>query len=761
MISYYRITLILIFLTIFSIKIFSAASADYDTSLACNACHFASKYTMHPVNISMKDSGLRTTLPLFDDKITCLTCHKYHTDDPYARQKKQDTTYTFLLRIPNLPVSSLCVNCHDDKKFVIGTDHDMKVTAPDEKNILEQTTGKMGPCSSCHLAHNGQTVKLWAKNFYIAEDILTMLCKSCHNENGCAKSKNLNNFSHPLNIEVLKKGLTTTLPLYDDDGKPKYEGKINCATCHNIHIWSPDEKKPGINKNEDGIGKNSFLRINNQLNSALCVNCHKTQGFIIGSPHDMFEIAFNEKNIRGKSSGDSGQCSACHLVHNAKDKENFAREYGPEDDTIAKKCTSCHISGKIAEKKLIGNNYHPINLALASWKMTTSLPLFGRDGKISSKGMIKCTTCHNVHQWSPDKSKLGREVKKEKIKLDKTMLQNGTIGEIIFIKGKNVYVDHQNMKIEVKKDNLLSIFADGEIIGKIKVLNYNPFAKESEIFALIISEENIEKIKKGDIVFNLQLLNISLSGSITGDGTNSFLNMTNSNSELCLDCHKDKETILKTKHDLFLNYPNYVNLKGEKVSLSGPCSACHSPHNAEIVYLFTLNIARQENLDNITKSCNFCHRPGGAASTKVLSAHHSTKLFPPSNIELTPPPTFMALYDIDGNIGFWDYVSCATCHDVHQWDPEEPKNREIAEGDNLNSFLRIKNDEKQLCEACHLRELNIKMIRDKEKKEEEGKKSAYIHLDDEKSDTTFIISSSGPKIEITSPKKNAVLTKYE
>ncbi|MBI5208310.1 MAG: right-handed parallel beta-helix repeat-containing protein [Candidatus Firestonebacteria bacterium] len=742
-------------------RTYSSNLTKYDTSLPCITCHFDRKYLMHPINISMEGKGLKTTLPLNNSKITCLTCHKYHTDDPLSRIQLHDTTYTFLLRIPNVPVSSLCVNCHDNNKYVIGTNHDMKVTAPGEKNVLGQTTNKMGPCSACHLAHNGLEINLWAKEMVLAPDITSMFCKGCHNEKGCASTKNLNEFMHPMLVSPSKKGLTTTLPLFNEDGKPSYEGEITCVTCHNVHQWAPDEKKQGLYKKEIGASDTKFLRINNQKNSELCTNCHKLQGLVIGTPHDLVEVSYNEKNIQGITAGSGGQCSACHLIHNGKDKENFAREYGQGEDVITQKCTSCHSEGKIADKRLIGANSHPINVALASWKMSTNLPLYDREGGINQKGTIKCITCHNVHQWTSDKTKLGKVVAKEKVKLTINMIQKGIVGEIVFVKGNQVYINHTNDKITVAKDDILYIFKEEREFGRLKVLNYNPFAKESEIFANIITDEIASKLGKGDIVYNPKFLDASSSGTIAGDGTNSFLRMQNSSSKLCISCHKHQESIIGTKHDISVNFPNNSNIRNEKNILSGPCSSCHTPHNSVGVYLSAISSKSMDSdrRDYISKLCTICHSASGIANTKVLRDHHLIRIFPSYILDLTPPPTFMPLYEIGGRVGFWDYVSCSTCHNVHQWDPEKSEKRDFTEGDETNSFLRMPNNDKQLCEACHINEVNLKMK--EELKKETKKTQETIIVEDKKEEKIVVISEGGPKIEVLNPKTNSILTRYE
>ncbi|MBI4651852.1 CTP synthase, partial [Candidatus Desantisbacteria bacterium] len=759
---------ILIFL-ITSIRIVFPADLDvkspgitikYDTSVECNICHFGSKYVMHPSKI--EGTGLKTSLPLFENKIYCLTCHIYHPKDPALNKDEHDSSNIFLLRVSNAPISLLCFDCHDDKKNIEGTDHDLSVTAPDEKNLLGQTSNNMGQCSSCHLMHNGSDMKLWAKNMAPSSDVISMFCGSCHNDKGCAEKKVIHDFSHPVYKDVIQKGLTTTLPLFSEQTKIIYDGKITCATCHNVHQWSPDEilqnpdgsypavKKKHAEINMEGSASNSFLRINNQRNSELCTNCHKIEGFLIGSPHDLVETDYNEKNIKGKTAVESGPCSACHLVHNSEKEDKFAREYGKGEDVITRKCRSCHTETEPSEISA-----HPINIAVPSWRMNAKLPLFDHDGRPDPIGTIKCSTCHNIHQWTLDKSKLEKDIIKEDVKIEYSLIANGIIGEVAYAKGDKIYIDKTSNNFEVKKEELLSVFRDDTILGRVKVININPFAKESEIYGVVAKEDMIDKFKKGDKVFNPKLLDIK---GIQKNSMNSFLNMTNEHSELCINCHKEYEIIIKTKHDLTNNFPDYFSKPGKKISLFGTCSACHTVHNAKGLYLSSIsvdNINPNIKMDNVSRTCITCHSPGNIAQTKSKIDHHPIAIFPSTNnADFIPPPSFMPLYDLEGRVGFWDYVGCSTCHNVHQWDPDDPQKRSLPEGDMNNSFLRIKNSQSQLCESCHTEILDKSIIsgintQGGDSKNPQVKKAAVS------------LSAGGPKITLLSPENNTILNIFE
>ncbi len=266
----------------------------------CISCHNENgmarkkviKDYFHPVNISPFRKDLTTTLPLFDIKgkvskegfIACQTCHDPHRWDPVKtisgdHYETEGNSQNSFLRLENSPSPKLCNNCHIDKVFIEKTDHDLLITAPDEKNIIGQTPAESGTCGVCHLVHNGQIdFKLWAQPFPASADIMETLCNACHSEKGSAKNKVPLVASHPKNIIINNvgreiKGRTNYFPLFNkSSGELETIGRISCPSCHNVHQWDPRHHRKGKGYNVEGTAANSFLR--QQSYSLLCIDCH-------------------------------------------------------------------------------------------------------------------------------------------------------------------------------------------------------------------------------------------------------------------------------------------------------------------------------------------------------------------------------------------------------------------------------------------------------------------------------------------------------
>jgi predicted CXXCH cytochrome family protein len=387
----------------------------------------------HPISVKSTSTGTAPKeLPLFSANanrdstgtVQCVTCHNAHRWDPDSLTNRGginvegDASNSFL-RISNSSSSTLCLECHIDKKQLITSDHNLVVTAPEEKNIQGSTATVSGPCGACHIPHNASAEHLWAREPSEAKDFVSQLCTGCHNQDGAAKTKLIGDNYHPVDVAFKELHFTASLgpdaemlPQYDSNGNRVPEGKIVCITCHEPHSWEPNNSKPLLNyefKNLEGNTTNSFLRKANFPSSNLCETCHADKALVDGTDHDLSVTAPKATNLLGQTVKESGQCGACHLVHNSPNElKLWARSYGPISDQASLMnglCRSCHSKGSNAEAKIPGIAIHPkgklVNNVLqvdkegANWA-----PVYSKAGKKTNVGYISCPTCHNGHRWS-------------------------------------------------------------------------------------------------------------------------------------------------------------------------------------------------------------------------------------------------------------------------------------------------------------------------------------------------------------------------
>lgn len=379
----------------------------------------------HPINVKpSSEVKISDELLLFSEdgsknpkgNVQCFTCHNIHRWDPVSPTNKGgkdvegDSSNSFL-RIPN-DSSTLCLNCHTDKTQLTASDHNLVVTASEEKNVQGFTPLVSGPCGVCHIPHNAVSKRLWAKKLSGNKDFVTQLCTACHNKNGAAAAKLLGDVYHAMDVTLDRFNITTTLPLYDSRGNIVADGKIVCLTCHEPHTWNPNSPVLDYTfKNIEGDARNSFLRQTNSPSSDLCKACHKDKTFVDGTDHDLNITDTEAKNLLGQTVRESGQCGVCHLVHNSPNKiKLWGRAFGRinnDDDVINSLCNGCHSGDGIAKNKIPAISTHPeeqlVNNVLRSNRQAIDFsPIYDkRTGTEVNVGNISCPSCHNAHQWSP------------------------------------------------------------------------------------------------------------------------------------------------------------------------------------------------------------------------------------------------------------------------------------------------------------------------------------------------------------------------
>ncbi|MEW6088096.1 MAG: cytochrome c3 family protein [bacterium] len=675
-------------------------------TLLCATCHADNKCASkkqigeiyHPVDINLvstPQTQKRLTLSK-NNTLSCTTCHDPHFD------KKN------FLRMENKQ-TELCIECHPEEKAVIGTKHDLSAVSTGAENKPSGQVQETGACAGCHLVHNAYDIKLWSRTIISKDDVISALCYSCHNENDIAKNKLIGNYYHPINVPILTLNLTSTLPLYTKDGIKLVSGNITCATCHNVHQWDPSNTEGGQATEEEGTGKNSFLRKTANFSSELCSDCHKKEGVIANSNHDMTRIAPYSLNIQNNKIEASGNCSACHLIHNASDSTKWARELPKEGILQNNLCQSCHNENGIAKESLVKEISHRINIRVNN-SIPIRLPLYNSDGIVDRNGLITCLTCHDPHLWDPEyftKTELQKSTREDIKKLEKEKFTDeqvdlAYIGEVAFIQGDYIYINlKENYDTEIGRIFVI-IDEENVTITKIIVEKYNPYAKTFKAFAKILSPETIADIHEGDYIIDV---NLFLKGKIVkGTGENSFLKISNKNSFLCLDCHPKEKSVLGTKHDLSIQAPAEKNIQDNTVLESGPCSGCHLVHNSINIFL-SAKPPRGPNPDPASGICFACHVKEGIAPNKSIDYkwHHNSNYFQLENKPQLKKPVFpLPFFDTGTAVNFdLGIVSCATCHNVHQWDSSNAEIISQEEGDGQNSFLRVKNPANQICNECH------------------------------------------------------------
>ena len=259
-----------------------------DAEKLCVDCHDrqyakdekeAAKKGIHPMNLKLDEAVKIEGVDV--NKIGCLSCHAVHSGQPDTPALLQDHRN-----------GKLCENCHVGKQRVVGTDHDLRVTADETQNQQEETPHQSGVCGACHTLHRGK-----AKNPFlsaaIVADVKTRdktapdlkideVCLNCHQNEGVAKDKEIEFYGHPYQDMVLRSD-EKIMPLVETQYEELAElGAVACITCHEPHSWEPlkdpEEKNYPVldhqkQENLEGNILNSFLR-HKGIAGTFCVDCH-------------------------------------------------------------------------------------------------------------------------------------------------------------------------------------------------------------------------------------------------------------------------------------------------------------------------------------------------------------------------------------------------------------------------------------------------------------------------------------------------------
>ena len=223
-------------------------------------------------------------------KIGCLSCHAVHNGQP-------DTA---ALVEPDRG-GQLCEHCHERKTPIVGTDHDLRITAKDAKNAHGDLPADSGACGACHTLHRGQGELPFLFSAKRVPDPSgnpadrmdetpfkrDALCLNCHQRGGIAEAKIVKHFSHPHRDLVLRSD-PKLLPLLGPDEQAAEFGGIACITCHEPHAWEAD-RKPAVTEakaalsdrreNLEGSQRDSFLR-HKGVGGTFCVDCHGPEALV-------------------------------------------------------------------------------------------------------------------------------------------------------------------------------------------------------------------------------------------------------------------------------------------------------------------------------------------------------------------------------------------------------------------------------------------------------------------------------------------------
>lgn len=261
-----------------------------------------------------------------NDTLICLSCHKLH----HGQGDR------FMLALP-LAESEMCIACHEEKQPLFSTAHDLRVTAPSERNRLGMTAESGGPCSSCHMFHR------YARGPESHPLDKRGMCITCHQDGACAGEFAIGGLNHP---------------------------SVTCTECHDPH--------------ETKISH--FMR---KPAGALCADCHGDKATVFGGAHDL-NLGSDQWPMASLTTGDA--CLACHRPHGDADTGLWRVAQCGDATASDASCIACHGGNAWGSGGSLAA-VHPQQIGLDA--NVGALPVdFTKD---HSSLQIGCQTCHNPH----------------------------------------------------------------------------------------------------------------------------------------------------------------------------------------------------------------------------------------------------------------------------------------------------------------------------------------------------------------------------
>lgn len=682
-----------------------------DSSQLCLTCHSQLRPGMwrpdvvheHPQNPPLEtEEQLQAIIDMGtqmgpDDTLICLSCHKLH-HGLAGRRMLADT----------LEESSLCLRCHSQRREMFGTPHDLRLTAPDERNRNGMTAAESGPCGACHSFHS-----LGRRPAPMELDP-TGLCTTCHRQGACAESVPALPFSHPSAVDLTRLPEALDLQLYHQ-AEGDATRRIACLTCHDPHDTKHDP----------------FLR---HEPDALCAKCHSAEAATLAGGHD-FTTRPDVQNARGQTAAQAGKCGFCHGVHNANGPALWvatgASPAGPDET-----CIECHRDGGLAAAKPQSLFRHPTGppTSEAACAMDPNLPLYDADGRRAVDGFVACASCHNPHanpQRSPAMLRAGPAVSSLCVSChtEEARLAGGE---------HDIFATPDGWPAEATQSNDLCMAchqvhsndpvrqlwtvpplekyaaSDGACLtchGHVEWADPHgkpaPGAAVHPRAAAVEDDHGLPLVPtaSGEVpsVIGCKTCH-DPHGPPSGPARLIRAGKSLDPASMCLRCHEDVEPIGFTMHSTAALASHPATAPGGEwsdVRFCGPCHSVHAEQAGDADVLRTILPAAPTS-DRVAQ-CITCHSPGGGATAVETFEHPRLEM-----VNTEPPHSdgFMPLVNERGEIDVSGQIACVTCHLPHGRAPGRgfrPAGAEDVSRETLRSMMPMVRPyvAPNVCSSCH------------------------------------------------------------
>jgi len=373
--------------------------------------------------------------------------------------------------------------------------------------------------------------------------------------------------------------------------------------------------------------------------------------------------------VRKMSSGKN--CISCHLSW--EDDQLFKLLQITDDQVLPvaskKMCYSCH-HGAVVESRIamIEKHQHPdiYSEKKKEKKSETFQDKIPEFFPLSDNGELLCSTCHSPHNSDENQEVLYHDHKNSWLRISN---QNGDLCERCH-ESKGTGARTEDMSMNHPLD-----------------IRFLPApAKSAKNY---VQETHLQHglpealINNGGMLDKQQQLICQTCHQIHAGKKKNLLTLSDTDSELCISCHKMQYAGGKEKsrqqgiHPVNVKLDKAIKYKG-KVIEQVTCTTCHKVHNGQLDTALLWDTAEQ----NVEVLCTSCHQ----RHTAETQEEAVKKGIHPVNIKLEKA--------VKINNKVIKTVTCLSCHSVHQ-------------GKKQTASLVQSDKDGQLCNNCHKQEQSV------------------------------------------------------
>ncbi len=540
--------------------------------------------------------------------------------------------------------------------------------------------GDKEACLTCHTMHGG-----WGKA--LLKDSYQRLCLRCHEP---VKEMFEKGKGHPVGKVVRE----PVMILGEERvGEPEVLN-LSCSLCHDMHVegsekglLSMDPEKLCRSCHEGYVGSGTGMENNgNHPASVSCMECHEVHSYARKDEKGSATLCLSchsdksgggENHPASKKAGGRFGCLGCHSLHRGVVGTSNLRK---RNDTF---CLECHEKYNTLNEKVSPPLSHPVFVEIADSKKRAGLQ--ERGGVFGKFGEMICRTCHSVH----------RGEKKGLLIASSEVICAVCHGKKEIVHGSKdlscaeCHAPHGIRDVDSMSDSEMNpvkfvcLKCHGEKSGHPEVIDVRGGSKEK----LPLFNNRGEEAYKGYVT--CPTCHDPHGGSENADLLRKPYEGV---SFLCLSCHRDKEGITLTPHDLrFIVSENL-------------CEPCHEPHFGGERFMWGMGEGDGKSMKEML--CISCHTPGGLAEPVDFGEGHPVDIIP--SVKKGIPLPFFDSFWRKNELGM---VTCPTCHNVHGENisaiPDQRQgllNLRYSFGDQ-EGFIERRN----FCVICHVEKKGMKL----------------------------------------------------